>query len=83
MQAGGTQLDITDTTLLGKMVIHTVTNPLRQFTGAIHVYGRDFFAVPRSEWDPETLEERPYNVENAKRVFTEANARWRAQAAER
>jgi predicted metal-dependent enzyme (double-stranded beta helix superfamily) len=83
VQAGGTQLDTTDTTLLGQMVIHAVTNPLRQFTGAIHVYGGDFFAVPRSEWDPETLEERPYDVENAKRVFVEANERWRAQSAAR
>jgi hypothetical protein len=23
--------------------------------GAIHVYGDDFFAASRSEWDPETL----------------------------
>jgi predicted metal-dependent enzyme (double-stranded beta helix superfamily) len=83
VQAGGKQLDITDTTLLGKTVIHAVTNPLRQFTGAIHVYGGDIFAVPRSEWDPETLEERPYDVENFKRVFLEANERWRAQSSER
>jgi predicted metal-dependent enzyme (double-stranded beta helix superfamily) len=83
VQAGGTQLDITDTTLLGKTIIHAVTNPLRQFTGAIHVYGGDFFAVSRSEWDPETLEERPYEVEKAKRVFVEANERWRAQSAAR
>jgi predicted metal-dependent enzyme (double-stranded beta helix superfamily) len=83
VQAGGKQLEITDTTLLGKTIIHAVTNPLRQFTGAIHVYGGDFFAAARSEWDPETLEERPYDVENAKRVFAEANERWRTQSAER
>jgi predicted metal-dependent enzyme (double-stranded beta helix superfamily) len=81
--AGGRQLDVTDTTLLGKTVIHAVTNPLRQFTGAIHVYGGDFFAASRSEWDPETLEERPYDVEKTRRVFAEANERWRAQSAER
>ena len=33
--------------------------------------------------DPETLEERPCDVEKAKRVFLEANERWRAQSAER
>jgi hypothetical protein len=45
-------------------------------TGAIHVYGGDFFeAVPiRSEWDPETLVELPYNVEKNMRLFEEANA---------
>jgi predicted metal-dependent enzyme (double-stranded beta helix superfamily) len=82
-QAGGKQLDITDTTLLGQTIIHAVTNPLRQFTGAIHVYGGDFFAVLRSEWDPDTFAECPYDVEHAKRVFVEANERWRAQSAER
>jgi hypothetical protein len=46
-----------------------VTNPLSQFTGAIHVYGGDFFTEPHSEWDLETWEECPYDVENAKRVF--------------
>jgi predicted metal-dependent enzyme (double-stranded beta helix superfamily) len=83
VQAGGKQLETTDTILRGKTIIHTVTNPLRQFAGAIHVYGGDFFTVPRSEWDPETLEERPCDVEKAKRVFLEANERWRAQSAER
>jgi predicted metal-dependent enzyme (double-stranded beta helix superfamily) len=80
-QAGGKQLETTDTILLGKTVIHAVTNPLRQFTGAIHVYGGDFFAAPRREWDPVTLEERPYDIENAKRVFAEANERFRDQSA--
>lgn len=73
--AGTKDLEAAETILLGKTVIHAVTNPLRNFTGAIHVYGGDFFGVPRSEWDPETLEERPYDVEKAKRVFLEANQR--------
>lgn len=77
-QAGGTTLETRDATVLGKTIIHAVTNPLKQFTGAIHVYGGDFFTEPRSEWDPETLEERPYDVENAKQVFLEANHRWRS-----
>jgi predicted metal-dependent enzyme (double-stranded beta helix superfamily) len=76
VEAGGKQLDISDAVVLGKTIIHTVTNPLRQFTGAIHVYGGDFFSMPRSEWDPEGLEERPYDVENTKRLFSEANQRW-------
>jgi len=50
-----------------------VTNPLTRFTGAIHIYGGDFFAVPRSEFDADTLEERPYDVEKTKRLFLEAN----------
>jgi predicted metal-dependent enzyme (double-stranded beta helix superfamily) len=78
--SGGKDLESADTILLGKDTIHAVTNPLRTFTGALHVYGGDFFAVPRSEWDPETLGERPYDVEKAKRVFLEANERLSAQA---
>ena len=47
--------------------------------GAIHVYGGDFFAAPRSEFDPDTFEERPYDAERAKRLFREANDRLHAQ----
>ena len=59
---------------LGRDIIHTVTNPLPRLTGAIHVYGGDFFAVSRSEWDPETLSERPYDREKNMRLFEAANA---------
>ena len=43
-------------------------------TGAIHVYGGDFFAAARSEWDPETLLERPFAMDKNLRLFEEANA---------
>ena len=41
-----------------------------RLTGAIHVYGGDFFAL-RSEWDPETLPEGRFDVERARRMFAE------------
>ena len=81
VSAGERQLEARDTVLLGKTVIHSVTNPWKQFTGAIHVYGGDFFDTPRSEWDPETLVERPYDVERVKQTFAEANERFRREAA--
>jgi predicted metal-dependent enzyme (double-stranded beta helix superfamily) len=74
--AGGKQLEMKDTIVLGKTVIHAVANPLRMFTGAIHIYGGDFFGTIRSEWTPDTLEERPYDMERARGVFAEANERW-------
>ena len=80
-QAGGKQIELGDTAILGTAIIHSVNNPLRQFTAAIHVYGGDLPGTSRSEWDPETLEERPYDLDNAMRVFAEANERWRAQSA--
>ncbi len=33
----------------------------------------DFFATERSEWDPESLEERPYDIEKNVKYFEEAN----------
>jgi len=59
---------------LGRDVIHSVTNPLGRLTGAIHVYGGDFYGIERTEWDPETLLERPYNFELHRHLFEEANA---------
>jgi predicted metal-dependent enzyme (double-stranded beta helix superfamily) len=56
--------------------IHSVTNPIPRMTGAIHIYGGDFFAVPRSEWDSETLRERPMDIEAIQRRFDEANERF-------
>lgn len=61
-RAGSKQLDAGDTALLGKDVIHSVANPLRVLTGAIHIYGGDFFGSPRSDWDLETLEERSFDI---------------------
>ncbi len=72
---GAKTLNLKESLPLGAAVIHAVTNPLDRITAAIHVYGGDFFAVPRSEWDPQTLEERPFDIEHAKQVFAEANRR--------
>ena len=55
IELGAKTLDTKDVIPLGEAVIHSVTNPLEQITAAIHVYGGDFFATPRSEWDPKLL----------------------------
>jgi predicted metal-dependent enzyme (double-stranded beta helix superfamily) len=78
--AGNKELRASDAVVLGPSVIHAVSNPLKRLAGAIHVYGGAFFSTPRSEWDPDTFEERPFEVEKAKRVFAEANERWRAES---
>jgi predicted metal-dependent enzyme (double-stranded beta helix superfamily) len=57
--------------------IHSVTNPLRRFTGGIHIYGGDFFDKARSLWDPETLEEQPSDGEIIKGIFERENRAWR------
>lgn len=62
-----------DAVPLGRNIIHSVINPIPRLTGAIHVYGGDFFgAVGRSEWDPETFDQRPWDAEQAARQFEES-----------
>jgi predicted metal-dependent enzyme (double-stranded beta helix superfamily) len=71
--AGAKSLGARDAEPLGSNIIHTVTNPLPRLAGAIHVYGGDFYAVARSEWDPETLTERRYDIERNRLLFEAAN----------
>ncbi|MEM7250316.1 MAG: hypothetical protein AAF493_02760 [Pseudomonadota bacterium] len=72
---GARALQSKDVTPLGKDVIHSVTNPIPRLTGAIHVYGGNFFEVDRSEWDPETLIEGAYDVKKNLLLFEDSNRR--------
>jgi predicted metal-dependent enzyme (double-stranded beta helix superfamily) len=68
-QLRGRSLTGGETVILGDQVIHDIANPLSSFTRGIHIYGGDFFAKPRSQWDPATFEERPYSVEATLKRF--------------
>ena len=73
--AGAKALSAKDAVPLGHDIIHSVTNPIPRFTGAIHVYGGDFFGpVERKEWDAETLLEQSCDGAKMARRFDEANA---------
>jgi predicted metal-dependent enzyme (double-stranded beta helix superfamily) len=72
--AGARALCVGDAEPLGHNIIHSVTNPIPRLTGAIHVYGGDFFAVERSEWDPESLQEGRYDIAKNMKLFEDANA---------
>jgi predicted metal-dependent enzyme (double-stranded beta helix superfamily) len=76
--SGGRALPAGDVLVLGDDAIHSVANTRREFAVALHVYGGDFFAVDRSEWDFDTFEERPRDLERTRRLFEEANERWLA-----
>ncbi len=73
--AGAKSLGPSDVRPLGDDIIHSVVNPTSKLTGAIHVYGGDFFATERSEWETEGLEERPYDVNKTVKLFAAANKR--------
>jgi predicted metal-dependent enzyme (double-stranded beta helix superfamily) len=77
--SGGKEVHDGDVLLLGAEAIHSVRNPTRRFTGAIHVYGGDFINQPRSQWNPETLTEEPFDLAQVERVFADANDAWIAE----
>jgi len=72
---GADALFAKNTAMLPADVVHSVTNPLLRFTGGIHIYGGDFFATKRSQWDPETLEEEPSDGAVIRSMFERENAR--------
>jgi predicted metal-dependent enzyme (double-stranded beta helix superfamily) len=67
--SGGRELRAGEVLLLGDDAIHGVSNPGTRFTGAIHVYGGDLIGTPRSQWDPETLTEAPYDFAAVNAAF--------------
>src|SRR5262245_32321640 len=75
--ASAKSLGVREVAILGTDIIHSVVNPIGKMTRAIHVYGGDFFAPPRprSEWDPESLVERPWDMDDTRRLFAEAQSR--------
>lgn len=66
-----------DVATLPDTAIHSVTNPLERMTGGIHIYGGDFFATTRSQWNPETREEEPSDGDVIRGIFERANERMR------
>ena len=61
-ESGGKELTTGDVLVLGDDAIHSVTNPRRTITAAIHVYGGDFVNQPRSQWGPGERLERPFDM---------------------
>jgi len=76
--AGAKALGERDAVPLGSDIIHSVINPIDRLTGAIHIYGGDFYAAERSEWDAFTLDEHRLDHEQRRRMFEQANARYEA-----
>jgi predicted metal-dependent enzyme (double-stranded beta helix superfamily) len=75
VESGGRSLRPGDVCLLGDDTVHAVTNPMDGFAAAIHVYGGDFFSMPRSEWRGDPYEDEPYDVQRALAYFEAANVR--------
>jgi len=67
--AGAKALGTGEFTPLGRDIIHSVTNPIQKLTGAIHIYGGDFFDADQSEWDAESLIEHKRDMEKVRAMF--------------
>jgi predicted metal-dependent enzyme (double-stranded beta helix superfamily) len=68
--AGARSLCPGEVTILGRDIIHSVTNPLGKLSAALHVYDGDLLVTPdRSHWDAETLTEAAYDPELVSPMF--------------
>lgn len=63
-----------DVVTLGSEVVHSVRNPTREWTAALHVYGGEFFTTPRTMWDAKTLDPVPFDVDFTREVLESAAA---------
>jgi hypothetical protein len=71
--AGAASLRHGDVTVLGREIIHSVTNPLDKLSYALHVYDGDFLAAEgKSCWHAQTLGELPYDGPTVSPMFGQA-----------
>lgn len=68
-----------DTVVLGGDTIHAVANPTREWTGAIHVYGGDYFADGKQMWGNTAAEPEPFVLEKLQAVLNDASVAARAR----
>ena len=59
----GKTLNQKDVIMLGPDVVHSVANPTRDWTAALHIYGGEFFTTPRTMWSKDTLEPMPLDTD--------------------
>jgi predicted metal-dependent enzyme (double-stranded beta helix superfamily) len=80
VESGGRELRTGDVVTLGTDTIHAVANPTTGLTGAIHIYGGDFINEPRHQWGPGPMVERPWDLDQTREQFADANRVWHDRA---
>jgi predicted metal-dependent enzyme (double-stranded beta helix superfamily) len=74
--AGAASLRSGDVTVLGRDIIHSVTNPLDKLSYALHVYDGDFISAEgKNCWHAETLAELPFDAAAVSPMFGQALAK--------
>ncbi|MEM8705876.1 MAG: hypothetical protein AAGE98_05420 [Actinomycetota bacterium] len=61
--AAGRMLEAGEVMVLGERTIHAISSPPHEDARAIHVYLGDIYAIERSVFDPDTLQEHPMTSE--------------------
>lgn len=67
-----------DTILLGDDTVHAVANPSREWTGAIHVYGGDYFREGKRMWPDPGQTAATFDVEVVRKTLDDAATRAKA-----
>lgn len=57
---------------LGSSIVHSVSNPTREWTAAIHVYGGEYFTTPRTMWDKNTFQPMVFDPDVTRQVLEDA-----------
>ncbi|HET7490191.1 MAG TPA: hypothetical protein VFJ85_19865 [Acidimicrobiales bacterium] len=70
--ANGHDYDAGAVALMGAKTIHATQNPLRSNNAAILVFAGNPFAARCSMWDPDTLDELPFDRDYARRSYPPA-----------
>lgn len=73
--SGGTTIGTGDVLALGREAVHSVANPSREWTGAIHVYGGDYFATPRTMWTGPSFRPMRFDPDVGLQVLEDARNR--------
>jgi predicted metal-dependent enzyme (double-stranded beta helix superfamily) len=68
-RASGKEYDAGDVSLMGADAIHAIENPLRTNNAALHVFAGNPFTAPCSQWDPNTLEQAPFDIPYVMSVY--------------
>ena len=78
VESGGKALVVGDTVVLGDDTIHGVANRAGAHRGRSTCTAATSSTNPAASGARAPLEERPYDIDEARRQFAEANAAWRA-----
>ena len=68
-RAGSKEYDAGDVSLMGADAVHAIDNPLRTTNAALHVFAGNPFAAACSQWDPDTLDQAPFDISYVLSVY--------------